>query len=110
MVIIVTNTTIVPTSHLAPFSWARADSMQLIPKMGRCEIRPTFEGSTRNDGGVVNRKREDGISPESNEAARHAHGKRFTGAKPESELVASSRVARAFWTIVHWPGNLSASR
>lgn len=26
---------------------------------------------------------------DSNEVARHAHGKRFTGARPESELVAS---------------------
>lgn len=62
--------------------------MQLNPKRGRCEFRPTFRGYTGTLGGVIN-KREDGDSVDSNEVARHAHGKRFTGARPESEPVAS---------------------
>lgn len=63
--------------------------MQLNPKRGRCEFRPTFRGYTGTLGGVITHKREDGVSVDSNEVARHAHGKRFTGARPESELVAS---------------------
>lgn len=46
---------------------------------------------------------------DSNEVARHAHGKRLTGARPESEHVASDIVEqeeparnRASWVIVSW--------
>lgn len=66
--------------------------MQVIPKRGRCEFRPTFGGLYRNAGGVTINKREDGASVDSNEVARHAHGKQFTGARPESEPVASNTV------------------
>lgn len=91
--------------------------MQVNPKRGRCEFRPTFGGYTGTLGGVINNKREDGVSVDSNEVARHAHGKRFTGARPESEPVASLTIecyeeepAAGNWARFTRGGRLAADR
>lgn len=91
------------TCHSTPFSCPLAYSHATYSEDGKMRIATHFWWLCRHGGGVVIRKREDGISLNSNEVPRHAHGKWFTGARPESEPVASNRVGRTGWAFVGWP-------
>lgn len=104
-----TETTNERTGHLTPLFLVRLH-------MFTCDLFPRRE-DVKSDPllGVIperwrgnHLKREDGVSVDANEVARHAHGKRFTGARPESEPVASDEIEQEEpswnWAIISLAG------